>query len=115
MIDFRFNGQELMLWIGENSKTVDVITEIENKIRNMGGFFADDSGLSIFFEAGTTQSSLVDPVVELLEVNGVKVNSIHFVKPERKLNKQLSNNIRKTEIEEPEIEETIQTLSLIHI
>jgi septum site-determining protein MinC len=108
MIDFRFNGQELMLWIGENSTIVDVITDIESKIRNMGGFFADDSGISILFEGGSAQSSLVNPVVELLEENGVKVNSIHFVKPERKLNKQLSNNIKKTEFKEPEIEEHVQ-------
>ncbi len=97
MIDFRFNGQELILWIGENSSIGDVLNDIEKKLKNMGSFFSDDSGLSIFFEGGTSQSFLINPIVELLNENSVKVNAIHFVKPERKLNQQLSNNIKKPE------------------
>ncbi|HOO32695.1 MAG TPA: septum site-determining protein MinC [Thermotogota bacterium] len=107
MIDFRFNGQELILWIGDTSSVIDVLSDITSRLKNMGSFFSDEGGISIFFEGGTSQAPLVASVVELLEEYNVKVNSIHFVKPERRLNKQLSDNIKKSEVAEEVSDERV--------
>ncbi len=100
MIDFRFNGQELILWIGKDTPTEILLHDVENRLGNMSTFFSDEEGLSLLFEEGVNQSFLIAPILDLLERKNIKVKTIHFTKPERKLNRQISNEMKKkTELE----------------
>ena len=102
MIDFRFNGQELILWIGKDTPKEILLHDVENRLGNMSTFFSDEEGLSLLFEGGMDQSSLISPILNLLEKRNIKVRTIHFTKPERKLNRQLSNELKKKSDEEKE-------------
>jgi len=102
MIDFRFNGQELILWIGKDTPKEILLQDVENRLGNMSTFFSDEEGLSLLFEGGMDQSSLISPILTLLEKRNIKVRTIHFTKPERKLNRQLSNELKKNPDEEKE-------------
>jgi len=102
MIDFRFNGQELILWIGKDTPKEILLQDVENRLGNMSTFFSDEEGLSLLFEGGMDQSSLISPILNLLEKRNIKVRTIHFTKPERKLNRQLSNELKKKSDEEKE-------------
>jgi len=95
MIDFRFNGQELILWIGKDTPKDILLHDIENRLGNMSTFFSDDEGLSLLFEDGMSQSGLIEPILNLMERRNVKVRTIHLTKPERKLNRQISNELKK--------------------
>jgi len=108
MIDFRFNGQELMLWIGKDTPKEKVLSDVELRLNNMSAFFSDEEGLSLLFEGGMEQSCLITPVLNLLDKKNIKVRTIHFVKPERKLNRQIS---QKLKIEEQASQETIEVLT----
>ncbi len=104
MIDFRFNGQELILWIGKDTPKEILLHDVENRLGNMSTFFSDDEGLSLLFEGGMDQSTLISPILNLLERKNIKVRTIHFTKPDRKLNRQISDELKRTETE-PENEE----------
>src|SRR6056297_1563707 len=105
MIDFRFNGQELILWIGKDTPKEILLHDVENRLGNMSTFFSDEEGLSLLFEDGMNQSSLIPSILELLERRNIKVTTIHFTKPERKLNRQLSNDLIKRNDQDTEKEE----------
>jgi septum site-determining protein MinC len=105
MIDFRFNGQELILWIGKDTPKEILLHDVDNRLKNMSTFFSDEEGLSLLFEGGMDQSSLILPVLDLLERKNIKVRTIHFTKPERQLNRQISAELKKTGDSEPEKEE----------
>src|SRR6056297_808669 len=105
MIDFRFNGQELILWIGKDTPREILLHDVENRLGNMSAFFGEEGGLSLLFEDGMNQSSLIPPILELLERKSIKVTTIHFTKPERKLNRQLSNELIKKNDQESESKE----------
>src|SRR6056297_258611 len=105
MIDFRFNGQELILWIGKDTPTEILLHDVENRLGNMSTFFSDEEGLSLLFEEGVNQSFLIAPILDLLERKNIKVKTIHFTKPERKLNRQISNEMKKKTEPESENEE----------
>lgn len=109
MIDFRFNGQELILWIGKDTPKEILLHDVENRLGNMSTFFSDDEGLSLLFEGGMDQSYLISPILTLLERRNIKVRTIHFTKPERKLNRQISKELTRddyeTEKEEPTLNE----------
>src|SRR6056297_1211140 len=102
MIDFRFNGQELILWIGKDTPKEILLQDVENRLGNMSTFFSDEEGLSLLFEGGMDQSSLISPILTLLEKRNIKVRTINFTKPERKLNRQLSNELKKNPDQEKE-------------
>ncbi len=104
MIDFRFNGQELILWIGKDTPKEILLHDVENRLGNMSTFFSDDEGLSLLFEGGMNQSSLISPILNLMEKRNIKVRTIHFTKPERKLNRQLSDELQKKTNDEHEEE-----------
>jgi len=102
MIDFRFNGQELILWIGKDTPKEILLHDVENRLGNMSTFFSDDEGLSLLFEGGMDQSTLISPILNLLERKNIKVRTIHFTKPDRKLNRQISDELKRNEPENEE-------------
>jgi len=107
MIDFRFNGQELILWIGKDTPKEILLHDVENRLGNMSTFFSDDEGLSLLFEGGMDQSTLISPILNLLERKNIKVRTIHFTKPERKLNRQISNELKRNETESEKEEQPV--------
>ena len=107
MIDFRFNGQELILWIGKETPKEILLHDVENRLGNMSTFFSDDEGLSLLFEGGMDQSTLISPILNLLERKNIKVRTIHFTKPERKLNRQISNELKRNETESEKEEQPV--------
>jgi len=90
MLDFRFDGQDLTLWIDKNTTKDELITEIDGKIDKMITFFEEGTQLSVYFEAGMEQSDFIPFILDKISERKITLKSLLFVKPERKLNRQMN-------------------------
>lgn len=97
----------MILWIGKETPKEILLHDVENRLGNMSTFFSDDEGLSLLFEGGMDQSTLISPILNLLERKNIKVRTIHFTKPERKLNRQISNELKRNETESEKEEQPV--------
>jgi len=80
MIDIRFDGEELLLWIERNTTPEELELLLKKKVENIFPFVEEGTPFSIFLDAGMEQKDLLLPVLDGLQALGIQPRSIFFEK-----------------------------------
>ncbi len=118
MLDFRFDGEKLFLWIEKNTTSEELKLLLEEKIRSIHSFIEEGICISVVLENGIEQSDLIPYLVQNFMEKNIKMEAIYFDKPSKKpiSKSQLSlvkDGLKKEELPQKESEGNLKKSRLI--
>jgi septum site-determining protein MinC len=102
MVDLRFNGEELILYIEKNTTLEELQVVLDEKLSTLKEFNSETSKVSVWFDSGIEQPDLLVYVVEQFTLAQLPVKAFYFEKPTSLKRPQPAPVMLKTHIAEPE-------------
>lgn len=81
MVDFRFDGEVLLLMIKTSAHVQQMELELEKKLADLSAFLGAESKISVYFEGGEDQIPLIPLITSKLKDRSIHLSHIHFEKP----------------------------------
>lgn len=84
MVDFRFDGEELILFIEKNTTLEELTMVLEEKIKHLLDLVDGGTKISVWFEEGIEQMDCINYVGEKLRAARIPLKAFFFEKPSQK-------------------------------
>lgn len=107
MLDFRFDGENLFLWIEKNTTLEELKLLLDEKIKSINSFIEEGALISVIIENGLDQADLVPFLLQRFIEKSIKLESIHFKKPVKKIFSDTQLNIKKEKITDEKMSENL--------